>query len=459
MEEIKYVEYPSKGVDFSKVKHVRLSNKTKKLTGKIAEQLTNVTSLLLPESLDAIEGTAFLGMRHLREIGVDNKSKNYKVIDGCLFSHDGSSMHLYLSNKKENCYQVPSFVKVIKEGAFSHTKYSPDMVKIGSNVENVESNAFWNGFTKCIHVASGVRYDYCAFAIRGIVAFEDKNQATEDDSIPRADVFIGIKNVDICYSDNCIFAILDEKAYLVRVNMVEISEQENYEISTEEFENLKQRNEIDVPSSIFSNNIEIPVCGIVQNAGYLCGSSKNRVALWDDTVKIKIPSTVESISPEAFYPLFTDVEFNVDVTNEHFTSVRNSLYDKGQTKLLAYSQGEDSALKKMELPSTVTTIGEYAFSDLDCELLIVPSGVENFHCLSVVELHYLKSLVIPGGCRLIEPYQLLDANVFVDSQNMTKEGALEKECADLINDKKTFYWHGEWEMRDGKPFILEDKLG
>jgi hypothetical protein len=96
---------------------------------------------------------------------------------------------------------------------------------------------------------------------------------------------------------------------------------------------------------------------------------------------VTIPNSVTSISGSAFAGCTGLVAINVDVANMSYSSVEGVLFDKSQTKLVAYPDGKarsysipmsvssigDSAfqycasLANVTIPNSVTSIGDYAF--------------------------------------------------------------------------------------------------
>lgn len=113
------------------VKTIRLST----FTG-----CTALNSVVLPSGLSILpEANIFGGCTSLPEITLRDGCKNFKVVDGVLFSKDMTTLYTYPSGKKDSTYTVPEGVTSCGSGAFSSGKVLrkltlPDSLKeIGAN--------------------------------------------------------------------------------------------------------------------------------------------------------------------------------------------------------------------------------------------------------------------------------------------------------------------------------------
>ena len=94
---------------------------------------------------------------------------------------------------------------------------------------------------------------------------------------------------------------------------------------------------------------------------------------------ITIPSSVTNIGNQAFQACTSLTAIEVDPANPIYTSLSGVLFNKGQTRLIAYPGGKTGAYI---IPDTVNVIGSYAFS----------------YCAS------LTSITIPNSVRSIWPW-------------------------------------------------------
>ena len=76
---------------------------------------------------------------------------------------------------------------------------------------------------------------------------------------------------------------------------------------------------------------------------------------------VKIPSTVEFIGNDAFGGCTSLTEIKVERGNKNYCAIDGNLYTKDRSSLVQYAAGKKD--ESFTVPSHVTTIGTYAFSD------------------------------------------------------------------------------------------------
>lgn len=79
---------------------------------------TSLTSVVIPASVTSIGTEVFLGCESLTSITVDENNKNYKSVDGNLYSKDGKTLIQYAIGKKNEGFVIPTGVTSICENAF-----------------------------------------------------------------------------------------------------------------------------------------------------------------------------------------------------------------------------------------------------------------------------------------------------------------------------------------------------
>jgi len=88
---------------------------------------------------------------------------------------------------------------------------------------------------------------------------------------------------------------------------------------------------------------------------------------------VTIPSSVTSIKYNAFSLCINLTDINVETLNSAYMSIDGILFDKGGQKLIYYPKGKTGAYT---IPSSVTTIEKFAFSDCDgLTSVTIPSSV------------------------------------------------------------------------------------
>ncbi len=138
--------------------------------------------------------------------------------------------------------------------------------------------------------------------------------------------------------------------------------------------------------------------------------------------KICIPAGVSSIGPQAFTYCMGLKAIEVSEDNMDFSSYKEALYDKSQSRLVKYPAGltgeaelakslfeigewafEWSALSKIDIPEGVMKIGARAFSGcMKAKEINLPETVTRIGHQAFFGCHSLKELVIPEGVMIIE---------------------------------------------------------
>lgn len=120
----------------------------------------------------------------------------------------------------------------------------------------------------------------------------------------------------------------------------------------------------------------------------------------NNLTSILLPRTVTSISPGAFADSIVLSSITVNSANEDYTSVEGALYDKSVTILHTWPFGKEDPTV---FPSTLTTIGEYAFySRADMSHIRLPDQIETIGTGAFMYCHGLTSIRIPPSVTLIQ---------------------------------------------------------
>jgi hypothetical protein len=115
-----------------------------------------LSSLSIPESVTAIGWSALRETSSLTTIKVDSDNKNYKVVDGALYSYDGTVLFAVPYNV--TTFDIPKGVTTIRTYAFMRCKYLTS-VTIPSSVTRIEDYAFWCCYNLTnVYIPSSVTY-------------------------------------------------------------------------------------------------------------------------------------------------------------------------------------------------------------------------------------------------------------------------------------------------------------
>ena len=107
-----------------------------------------------------------------------------------------------------------------------------------------------------------------------------------------------------------------------------------------------------------------------------------------------ISASVTNIETLAFASCYHLTSINVDTDNSVFSSINGVLFDKGQTSIIEYPAG---LAGNYLIPSTVTSIGDYAFSGCGLSSVTIPNGVFSIGEGSFTECFGLRSVTIPNS--------------------------------------------------------------
>ena len=105
------------------------------------QNCSSLTSVVIPASVTSIATDVFVGCGSLTSIAVDENNKNYKSVDGNLYSKDGKTLIQYAIGKKNEEFVIPAGVTSICENAFGDCESLASVV-IPDSVTSVGHWAF-----------------------------------------------------------------------------------------------------------------------------------------------------------------------------------------------------------------------------------------------------------------------------------------------------------------------------
>ncbi len=105
----------------------------------------------LPSTLTELEPDSIGQCKKLNFVSFPNGNENYIVEDSVIFSKDKSVLVKYLDAKKGDSYEIPEYVKIIKQDAFSGLQYL-DKLTVPATVTEIEGHAFSGNFDSLTEV-------------------------------------------------------------------------------------------------------------------------------------------------------------------------------------------------------------------------------------------------------------------------------------------------------------------
>lgn len=297
----------------------------------------NITSVQIPSTVTNIGLYAFNWSPKLRSITVDPSNPNYCDIDGVLFNKSKTYLLSY-PNAHATEYTIPSSVTMINYSAFEEA-FDLVSVTIPNSVTSIRTSAFSCCYSLESVVLPSNLTVFNAGAFHGCKALKSVTFPSSISKIPEW-AFEGCSSLESIVIPGTIktvgYGSFRDCQHLTNVTL---SEGVKY---------------------------------IDANAFYSCR------ALPD----ITIPSTVTSIESTAFLYCTSLTDYFVDPANTTYCDVDGVLYNKNKTTLLGYPAGNprlgydilpttqtinenafysNKAIKRVSIPSGVTTIGNSAF--------------------------------------------------------------------------------------------------
>ena len=322
----------------------------------------SLVSITIPATVETIADGAF-GCGYFGEcsslvsINVPGESPYFSSIDGVLFNKDATELYCYPKGKSETGYSVPSTVKNIRNLAF-HGRERLTNIEFPNSLESIGELSFegCHGLETVVIPNSVTGIGYYAFrACTGITSLTLSNK-------------------------------------LNRINH-------------QTFAGLYSLTSLIIPSSVET---------IIATAFADCTQLKY----------VSIPKNTSSIGEDAFANCPNMISFNVDPENQYYTSVDGIIYSKNMEELHWYPGNSDMEIyeipntvktikgtafssatpkiKKIVIPKTVTTIGDYTF--LNCSGLTsidIPNSVTTIGAIAFYGLKGLTSIDIPNSVTTI----------------------------------------------------------
>ena len=305
-------------------------------------------SVSIPATLTDLGSEPFADCPSLSAILVDAANPAYTIVEGILYNKDITTL-IACPGKMEGEIVIPSTVITIDVSAFHGCAYITS-VSIPETVNSIGKHAFQKCYNLItVNLPEGINniadstFNYCL----------SLNEIT----IPQT-----VKSIGVMAFYNC--------GELTGISLPDAVET----IADYAFSLCFSLNGITLPKNLKT---------IGYRAFENCGKIKN----------INIPSKVTEIATLAFCGCNSLTKITVAEDNTSFSSIDGVLYDKEQLTLLCYPSAKQG---DFDMPSTVTTIGQYAFYAVRMlNKLVLPISVKTIEEGAFRLCSGLKTITMP----------------------------------------------------------------
>lgn len=297
---------------------------------------TEITSIVIPESVTAIGAGHFSGCSSLANIKVSEDNKNYSSIDGVLFNKDGSRLLVYPKGNKRSKYIVPVSATSIDSYAF-YDCTSLTEITIPDSVTSIGSYAF-SGCTSL-----------------------SKVQLSNNLTVIECKTFYGCTNLkDVTIPDG----------------VTEIGDSNYGNYGGESFSGCTSLKEITIPDSVTT---------------IVYGSFSNCTSL----ESVTLGSGVKELGDNWILNCRRLADITVSPENSSFSSVDGVLFNKDGSSLLAYPIGNKRSA--YTIPDGVEKVGAKAFYGCRyIESLTIPASVTEIEASALGNCYDIRAVYYSG---------------------------------------------------------------
>lgn len=326
--------------EYSNLSKVVISEGIKTISENAFRECFGLIEIKIPKSVTTIASDAFYSCSSLYEIIVDADNPNYKSVGGHLYTKDGKTLVAYSMGRPDEEYNVPDGVEKISSHTFFSSLYL-FTVNLPSSVKEIDENAFSSS------------------AIKDINVDESNTVFSSDDGILYADN--GTKL--FCYPSG-----------------KEVSEDVHLRSDIKRIHKF----------ALADNQIK----RLFLNEGL--EEIEERAFVRSSLEEIFISSSVKKIGAAPFEDCSSLYNIEVASNNQHYQDINGDLYNKMGTVFVSYALAKEGSrftlprgiieiaesafceaiyLRELEIPNTVTKIGEFALNSPYLTRIILNSSV------------------------------------------------------------------------------------
>lgn len=340
----------------------------------------SLKSITIPASVTSIDGYPFLSCTALESINVDPENEYFSSEDGVLFNKNKTVLIEYPNGNARTSYTIPNGVTTIAERGFQYSN-NLESISFPDSVTVLGEYAFcYCEALKSVNIPSGVTNMGEWPAFDNCTTLESINVDPENTYFSSVDgvLFNKDKTKLITYPDGN-----SKTSYVIPNGVTEIGEYA--------FTPSKVLESITIPDSVKTiSAFAFEGCEALKSI-QLPNSITNieKAAFLDCTAleSIVIPDSVTSMGESIF---------------AYCSSLKNVSLPKGITVITGDMFCNCTALESIDIPDSVTEIGSYAFSSCSSiKSIIVPDGVKNIDSFAFKGCASLKSITFSNSVEAI----------------------------------------------------------
>lgn len=356
------------------------------------------------KGLETLGNGVFAGDIRLKSVSISSENPNFTCYDGAIYSKaDGSILYEVLSGRQESNYTMPSTVTNIKPYAFWGDRYL-ESVSISGNVGEISAYAFSN----CANLKN-VEIPYSVKAI-GMKAFENCIRL-RNITIP-----ISVGRIHSTAFDGCTKLTIDAapgstaRAFADSLVLEDIDITEYEDTSLDTINDAEENGVDDEDSTDAGVDYYHEVTHINSLENEEDDSVKGKSKIVGSQVFVFVDNTAATVN--AGTPDLSNVEGVVfgetgetidDISGDVVKGSSFPKYEIIDNKVIADQAYYNNDSSSIEIPETITEIGEFAFARSKITSMDIPEGVTKIGYAAFYHCDGLTDVVIPNSVTEIGP--------------------------------------------------------
>lgn len=390
--------------DCSALKSVAIPDSVVSIGNAAFADCYSLKDVSIGKGLETLGNGVFAGDIRLKSVNINNDNPNFVCYDGAIYSKaDGSTLYALLPGRKESNYTMPSTVTDIKPYAFWGNRYL-ESVSISGNAGEISAYAFSN----CANLKD-VSIPYSVRSI-GMKAFENCIRL-RNITIP-----ISVGSIHGTAFDGCTKLTIDAvpgstaKAFADNLVLSDIDVAE-YEdtwldtISDDDDASDNEEGEASAPNDYYHevthiNPLESESDDSVKGISKVVGS---QVFVFVDNTEATVNSGVPDLS-RVEGVVFGETGETIDGISGN--TVKGDSFPKYEiidNKVIANQAYYNNDSTSIEIPETITEIGDFAFARSKISFVDIPEGVTKIGYAAFYHCDGLTDVVIPNTVEEIAP--------------------------------------------------------